>query len=75
MNTLIITGYFLLLHGIPNYADDNVPHCTGLKISDVLINLQNAADTLLQWFKDNKMKANPDNYTNEHYQRMIPNKD
>ena len=41
---------------------DNTPYCTGLKISDVLIKLENAAETLLQWFKDNRIKANTDKY-------------
>ena len=38
------------LHDIPvvNYADDNTPYCTGLKISDVLIKLENAAETVVQ---------------------------
>ena len=55
---------FLLFEDIPvaNYADDNTPYCTCLKISDVLIKLESAAETLLQWFKDNRMKANPDKY-------------
>ena len=53
-----------LLHGIPvaNYADGNTPYCTGLKISAVLIKLENVAETLLQRFKYNRMKANPDKY-------------
>ena len=51
---------FLFFHDIP--VDDNTPYCTGLKISDVFIKLQNAAKTLLQWFKDNRTKANPDKY-------------
>ena len=56
--------YFLFLRDIPvaNYADDNTPYCTGLKISDVLIKLENAAKTLSQWFKDNRIKANPAKY-------------
>ena len=41
-------------------VDDNTPYCSGLKISNVLIKLENAAETLLQCFKDNRMKANPD---------------
>ena len=45
-----------------NYADDNTPYCTGLKISDVLIKLENAAETLLQWFKDNRLKASTYKY-------------
>ena len=35
---------------------------TGLKISDVLIKFENAAETLFQWIKDNRMKANPEKY-------------
>ena len=55
---------FLFLHDIPvaNYADDITPYCTGLKISEVLIKLENAAEQLLQWFKDNRIKANPGKY-------------
>ena len=61
---IFLCNLFLFLHDIPvaNYADDNTPYCTGLKISDVLIKLENAAETLLQWFKDNRMKVNPDKY-------------
>ena len=44
------------------YVNVNTPYCSGLKISDVLIKLESAAETLLQWFKDNKMKANPGKY-------------
>ena len=61
---IFLCNLFLFLHDIPvaNYADDNTPYCTGLKISDVLIKLENTAETLLQWFKDNRMKVNPDKY-------------
>ena len=45
-----------------NYAEDNTPYCTDFKIFDVIMKLENAAETLLQWFKDNRMKANPDKY-------------
>ena len=78
---IFLCNLFLFLHDIPvaNYADDNTPYCTGLKISDVLIKLENAAETLLQWFKDNRMKANPDKYhllinnTKESFQIKIGN--
>ena len=55
---------FLFLHVIPvaNYTDYNTPYCTVLKISNVLIKLENAAEALLQWFKDDRMKTNPDKY-------------
>ena len=54
----------MFLHDISvvNHADDNIPYCTGLKISDVLIKLENAAETLLQLFKDHRIKTNPDKY-------------
>ena len=60
----LLRDLFLSLYNIPvaNYADDSTPECTGLKISDVLIKLENAVEILLQWFKDYRMKANPDNY-------------
>ena len=72
---------FLFFHDIPvaNYADGNTQYYTGSKISDVLIKLENAAETLLQWFKDNRMKANPDKYhllinnTKESFQIKIGN--
>ena len=69
------------LHDVPvaNYADDSTPDCTGLNISDVLIKLANATETLLQWFKDNILKANPGKYhllidnTKESFQIKIGN--
>ena len=72
----------LFLHDIPvaNYADDNILYCNSLKIADVLIKLENAAETLLQWFKDNRMNTNPDQYhllinnTTESFQIKIGNK-
>ena len=47
---------------VANFAYENTPYCTGLKISNALTELEKAAETLLQWFKDNRMKANPDKY-------------
>ena len=40
-NIFFIYYLFLFLHDSPiaNYADDNTPYCTDLKISDVLIKL------------------------------------
>ena len=47
---IFLCDLFLFLHDIPvaNYADDNTPYCTGLKILDVLCELENAAEILLQ---------------------------
>ena len=61
---IFLCDLFLFLHDIlvANYADDITPYCTGLKISEVLIKLENAAEQLLQWFKDNRIKANPGKY-------------
>ena len=75
---IFLCDLFLFLHDIllANYADDNTLYCTGLKISDVL---ENAAETLLQWFKDNIMKASPEKYhllinnTKESFQIKIGN--
>ena len=64
---------FFILHDIPvaNHADGNAPYCT------VLIKLENAAKTVLQWFKDNRFKANLEKYhlliinTKENFQMKI----
>ena len=80
--SVFLCDLFLFLQDISvaNYADDNTPYCTGLKILDVVIRLENATEKLSQWFKDNRMKANPDKYhllinnTNESLQIKIGNK-
>ena len=60
---------------VANYVDGSTSYCTGLNISNVQIKLE----TLLQWFKDNKMKAYPDKYhllindTKESFQMKISN--
>ena len=47
---VFLCNLFLFLYDIlvANYADDNTRYCTDLKISNVLIKLENAAETLLQ---------------------------
>ena len=54
----------MFLQDIPvvNCADDSSPYCTGLKILDVVVKLENEAETLLQWFECNRMKASPEKY-------------
>ena len=44
---------FMFLHDISvvNYVDDNTPYFTALNFSNVLIKVENAAETQLQWFK------------------------
>ena len=71
----------LFLHdiSIANYADDNNSRCTGLKIPNVLIKINNVSEKLLQWFKDNIMKTNFEKYhlfinnTKEIFQIKIGN--
>ena len=36
-----------------SYADDNTPYVVVNNIEDVIIKLQNASITLVQWFYDN----------------------
>ena len=61
---IFLCDLFLFLHNIPlgNYTSKNTSYCTSLRISAVLIKLENAVKTLLQCFKDNRMKVNPDKY-------------
>ena len=48
--------------GIANYADDNTPHATNKHLETVLKDLEQGSDTLLKWFTDNLLKANPEKY-------------
>ena len=45
---------------IASYADHNTPYITGNSVEEVIQKLENAEQTLFQWFSDNQMKANPD---------------
>ena len=44
-----------------NYADDNTHQATN-KLETVLKYLEQRSDTLLKWFADNLLKANPEKY-------------
>ena len=59
---IFLCDLFLIMENIEiaSYANDNTPYTTGNSIEEVIQNLQNAAQTLFQWFSDNQMKANPD---------------
>ena len=61
---VFLCDLFLFLKdiAIADYVDGSTPFCNGLNFSNILIKLENAAETLLKWFKDNRMKANPDKY-------------
>ena len=47
----ILCDLFFFIHDISmaKYVDDITPYFTGLKMSDDLIKLENAVETLLQW--------------------------
>ena len=55
---MFLCDLFLIMENIniASYADDN----TGNSIEEVIEKLENAAQTLFQWFSDNQMKADFD---------------
>ena len=59
-----LCGLFLSVTdiGIANYADDNTSHATNKHLQTVLKDLEQGSDTLLKWFTDNLLKANPEKY-------------
>ena len=59
---IFLCDLFLIMENIDiaSYADGNTSYITENSIEEVIQKLENAAKTLLQWFSDNQMKANPD---------------
>ena len=51
--------FFSDLH-ITNYADRNTPYSTTINLNNVLHDLEKMSNTLLKWFTDNLLKANPE---------------
>ena len=47
---------------IANYADDNSPFSCNTTIPNVIADLQNESTILLNWLKNNGLKANPDKF-------------
>ena len=45
---------------IYNYADDNTVICSGYEYEDIKAELMLNVDKIIEWFQDNRMKANPD---------------
>ena len=45
-----------------NYADDRTPCVCGKDITSVIKSLENAAEIVFTWFKNNHMKGNKDKY-------------
>ena len=48
--------------GIANYADDKTPRATNKHFETVMKDLEQGSDTLLKWFTDSLLKANPEKY-------------
>jgi len=69
-NIFINDLLYLKLHSVVlNYADDNTLLCTGSNIDEIKLKLTEDCCNLLDWFSENKMKANP-----EKFQFMITSK-
>ena len=47
---------------IVSNADENTPHATNKHLETVLKDLEQGSNTLLNWFTDNLVKANPEKY-------------
>ena len=45
-----------------NFADDNTPFKIGLSIDEVIKKLEDSANLLIDWFKNNYMKPNPEKW-------------
>ncbi len=45
-----------------NYADDNTIGVTAESVESVLLNLSAACNSMLSWYADNFMQANPDKF-------------
>ena len=59
---IFLCDLFLIMENIDiaSYADDNTPDTTGNLIEEVIQKLENATQTLFQWFSNNQMKTKPD---------------
>ena len=54
--------FFFLLLDIVNYADDNSPFTCADSIPSVISNLESDSVILLNWIRNNGLKANPDKF-------------
>ena len=50
---------FVLDIGIANYVVGNTTHTTNKHLEIILKDLEQGSDTLLKWFANNLLKANP----------------
>ena len=61
---IFICDLFLVCDNIDiaSFADDNTPYCEGNSIDEVIVKLQTMSTKLSEWFRNNKMKANPEKF-------------
>ena len=61
---IYLSDLFMILNEslIANYADDNSPFACDKNISNVILQLEGDSNTLLEWVKNNGLKANPDKF-------------
>ena len=45
---------------IANFADDSTPYVTNIDINEGINDIERITSTLIEWFSNNYMKANPD---------------
>ena len=57
-NLFLITDDF----EIANYADDTTPYVCGNDMTSVIKSLENAAEIVFTWFKNNQMEGNEDKF-------------
>ena len=50
----------IIEYDIASYADDNTPYNFDFNLDNVISNLEKSTNSLLNWFRENHMKANAD---------------
>jgi len=61
-NVFINIFYFIQKSSLYNYADDNTLSFHSPDFNEVITVLQNESNILIDWFRINKMQANPDKF-------------
>ena len=61
---MYLSDLFMILNKslVANYADDNSPFACAKDISNVIFQLEEDSNNLLEWVKNNGLKANPDKF-------------
>jgi hypothetical protein len=54
--------HFVSISNLYNYADDNTLSYCDKNIKNIITTLENDSNSLIKWFSDNHMKANPDKF-------------